>query len=165
MYKTVHWVLLLIAQHRKHLIAWKCSQIMLLLLLSHFSCVRLCATPETAAHQAPPSLGFSRQEHWSGLPLPSPKQESEKWKWSRSVVSDSSRPRGLQPTGLLCALECERLRVIRPKWEDTNPTAVHFFIWHFFLDIIQRHRLISLIFKKNCCIIYFTVAFRLLQWT
>ena len=50
---------------------------MLLLLLSHFSCVRLCATPKTAAHQAPPSLGFSRQEHWSGLPLPSPMQESE----------------------------------------------------------------------------------------
>jgi len=41
---------------------------MLLLLLSHFSHVRLCATPKTAAHQAPPSLGFSRQEHWSGLP-------------------------------------------------------------------------------------------------
>ena len=38
----------------------------LLLLLSRFSRVRLCATPETAAHQAPPSLGFSRQEHWSG---------------------------------------------------------------------------------------------------
>ena len=41
------------------------------LLLSHFSRVRLCATPETAAHQAPPSLGLSRQEHWSGLPFPS----------------------------------------------------------------------------------------------
>ena len=37
-----------------------------MLLLSHFSRVRLCATPETAAHQPPPSLGFSRQEHWSG---------------------------------------------------------------------------------------------------
>ena len=36
-----------------------------------------------------PSLGFSRQEHWSGLPFPSPMHESEKWKWSRSVVSDS----------------------------------------------------------------------------
>ena len=60
----------------------------LLLLLSHFSRVRLCATPETAAHQAPSSLGFSRQEHWSGLPFPSPMCESEKWKWSRSVVSD-----------------------------------------------------------------------------
>ena len=48
------------------------------LLLSRFSHVRLCATPEMAAHQAPPSLGFSRQEHWSGLPFPSPMHESEK---------------------------------------------------------------------------------------
>ena len=44
---------------------------LLLLLLSHFSHVQLCATPQMAAHQAPPSLGFSRQEHWSGLPFPS----------------------------------------------------------------------------------------------
>jgi len=50
----------------------------LLLLLSRFSRVQLCATPWTAAHQAPPSLGFSRQEHWSGLPSPSPMNESEK---------------------------------------------------------------------------------------
>ena len=76
--------------------------LLLLLLLSHFSRVQLCATPETAAHQAPPPLGFSRQEHWSGLPFPSPMHESEKWKWSRSVVSDSSRPHRRQPTRLLC---------------------------------------------------------------
>ena len=42
------------------------------------------------AHQAPLSLGFSRQEHWSGLPFPSPIHESEKWKWSRSVMSKPS---------------------------------------------------------------------------
>ena len=48
------------------------------LLLSHFSRVQLCATPETAAHRAPPSLGFARQEHWSGLPYPSPVHESER---------------------------------------------------------------------------------------
>ena len=46
--------------------------------LSHFSRVRLCATPEMAAHQAPPSLEFFRKEHWSGLPFPSPMHESEK---------------------------------------------------------------------------------------
>ena len=45
----------------------------MLLLLSHFSHVQLCVTPWTAAHQAPPSMGFSRQEYWSGVPLPSPK--------------------------------------------------------------------------------------------
>ena len=69
-----------------------------MLLLSRFSRVQLCATPQTAAHQAPPSLGFSRQQHWSGLPFPSPMHENEKW---RRVVSDSSRPHGLQPTRLL----------------------------------------------------------------
>ena len=57
----------------------------LLLLLSCFSRVQLCVTPEMAAHQASLSLGFSRQEHWSGLPFTSPMHESEKWKWSRSV--------------------------------------------------------------------------------
>ena len=51
----------------------------MLLLLSHFSHVRFCATPQTAAHQAPPSLGFSRQEHWSGLLFPSPMHESGKF--------------------------------------------------------------------------------------
>ena len=43
-----------------------------LLLLSRFSRVRLSATPWTAVHQVPLSMGFSRQEYWSGLPLPSP---------------------------------------------------------------------------------------------
>ena len=38
------------------------------------SCDQLLATPWTAAYQAPPSMGFSRQEYWSGLPLPSPTQ-------------------------------------------------------------------------------------------
>ena len=72
--------------------------LLLLLLLSRFSHVRLCATPKTAAHQAPPSLGFSRQEHWSGLPFPSPMHESE------SEVAQSCltyRPHGVQPTRLL----------------------------------------------------------------
>ena len=45
-----------------------------------------------AAHEAPPSLGFSRQEDWSGLPFPFPTHEREKWKWSRSVVSNSATP-------------------------------------------------------------------------
>ena len=48
------------------------SIMVLLLLLSRFSRVQLCATPWTAAYQASPSVGFSRQEHWSGLPFPSP---------------------------------------------------------------------------------------------
>ena len=60
-------------------------------------CLTLCKPIDTA-HQAPPSLGFSRQEHWSGLPFPSPIHESAKWKWNHSVVSDSLRHHGLYPT-------------------------------------------------------------------
>ena len=45
--------------------------------ISRFSRVRLCATPWTAAYQASPSMGFSRQEHWSGLPFPPPMHKSE----------------------------------------------------------------------------------------
>ena len=41
--------------------------------LSHFSHVQLFVTPWTVTHQAPLSMGFSRQEHWSGLPFPSPR--------------------------------------------------------------------------------------------
>ena len=37
-----------------------------------FSCVQLFATPWAVAYEAPPSIGFSRQEYWSGLPFPSP---------------------------------------------------------------------------------------------
>ena len=62
--------------------------LLLLLLLSRFNVVWLCVTPWTTAHQAPPSLGFSRQEHWSGLPFPSPMHKSKKWKWNRSVMSN-----------------------------------------------------------------------------
>ena len=62
------------------------------------SCPTLC-DPIDGSHQAPPSLGFSRQEHWSGLPFPSPMHESEKWKWSRSVVSDSPQPMDCSPPG------------------------------------------------------------------
>ena len=41
-------------------------------MLSHFSHVRLLVTPWTVAHQAPLSMGFSRQEYWSGFPCPPP---------------------------------------------------------------------------------------------
>ena len=56
--------------------------LLLLLLLSRFSRVQLCATPLTAAQQASPPLGLSRQEQWSGLPFPSPMHA---WKWKVKV--------------------------------------------------------------------------------
>ena len=78
-----YWYIALILRMGEYLIRYllkkkKKIPLLPLLLLSRFSRVRLCATPWTAAYQAPPSLGFSRQEHWSGLPFPSPMHESEK---------------------------------------------------------------------------------------
>ena len=55
-------------------LVFKQIEVLLLLLLSRFSHVRLCATPWTAAHQASLSMGSSRQEYWSGVPSPSPIQ-------------------------------------------------------------------------------------------
>ena len=59
--RTLEWVAISFSN------AWKWKVKVKLL-----SCVRLFATPWTAAYQAPPSLGFSRQEYWSGMPSPSP---------------------------------------------------------------------------------------------
>ena len=59
--RTLEWVAISFSN------AWKWKVKVKLL-----SCVRLPATPWTAAHQAPPSMGVSRQEYWSGVPLPSP---------------------------------------------------------------------------------------------
>ena len=56
-----------------------------------FSPVRLLATPWSAAHQAPPSMGFSRQEHWSGVPLPSC-EELDKTEVAACVLTESSKP-------------------------------------------------------------------------
>ena len=66
------------------------------------SCPTLCDPIDGSLPGSPvPSLGFSRQERWSGLRFPSPRHESEKWKWSHSVVSDPQWPHGLQPSRLL----------------------------------------------------------------
>ena len=70
-------------------------KLLLLLLLSRFSRVRLFTTPWTAAYQAPPHMGFSRQEYWSGMPLPS--QVSV----SRDMEFSSIHLPGLGPTWLI----------------------------------------------------------------
>ena len=79
-------------------LAWRILSITLLVCAAAAKLLQYCPTlcdPRTAAHQAPPSLGFSKQEHQSGLPFPPPMHESEKWKWSHLVMSNSLRPLGL----------------------------------------------------------------------
>ena len=63
--RTLEWVAISFSNAWK----WKVK-------VKSLSCVRLLATPWTAAYQAPPSMGFSRQEYWNGLPLPSPRKTS-----------------------------------------------------------------------------------------
>ena len=74
------------------LLAYVFISLVLLLLLSCFSRVRLLVTPWTAAYQAPLSMGFSRQEYWSGLPLPSPRDLLNPGikPWSPALQADSS---------------------------------------------------------------------------
>ena len=56
-------------------------------ILSHFGHVQLFVTPWTVAHQAPLSMGFSRQEYWSGLPRPPPGDLPDRALESASPVS------------------------------------------------------------------------------
>ena len=95
--------------------------------MKSLSCVRLFATPWTVAHQPPLSMGFSRQEYWSGLPFPSlgalpnpgiesrspalqadslpsetPRKPKESQSVTRSDMPDSLRPHGPKPARLLC---------------------------------------------------------------
>ena len=82
------------------------------------------------AHQAPPSLGLSRQEHWSGLPFPSPMHESEKWKWSRSNPMDRSFPGSsvhgifearVLEWGAFATKKCLHISGVKcKKWADLN---------------------------------------------
>ena len=67
--------------------SWEALNQVLLLLLSRFSCVRLLATPWTAAYQAPPSMGFSRQEYYSALII------SSDWMCLQWTVALSPQPR------------------------------------------------------------------------
>ena len=60
--RTLEWVAIAFSNAWK----WKVK-------VQSLSRIRLLATAWTAAHQAPPSMGFSRQEYWSGVPLPSPR--------------------------------------------------------------------------------------------
>ena len=78
----------------------KCSTSLIIAAKSLQLCPTLC-DPIDGSPPGFPVPGIPRQEHWSGLPFPSPMHESEKWKWSRSVVSDPQRPHGLQPSRLL----------------------------------------------------------------
>ena len=85
--RTLEWVAISFSNAWK----WKVK-------VKFLSCAQLLATPWTVAYQAPPFLGFSRQEYWSGLPLPSPvmwKVNSLKkpWCWERLKAKEEEGSR------------------------------------------------------------------------
>ena len=69
----------------------------------------LLATPWTATHQAPPSMGFSRQECWSGLPLPSPTQ----WQWFSKLTAQWSHVGSFLKI-LMDESESHSIKLLRP---------------------------------------------------
>ena len=72
--RTLEWVAISFSNAGK----WKVE-------VKSLSRVRLLVTPWTAAHQAPPSMEFSRQEYWSGVPLPSPSLHLPRSKWQNGI--------------------------------------------------------------------------------
>ena len=80
---------------------WKYSKHWATTTKSLQSCLTLCDPVDGSPPGSPVPGVLQARTLWSGLPFPSPMHESEKWKWSRSVVSDSLWPCGLQPTRLL----------------------------------------------------------------
>ena len=83
--------------------------------------VRLLATPWTAAYQAPPSMGFSRQEYWSGLPLPSPNM------LSRLVITFLPRSKHL----LISWVQSPSTVILEhPKIKSVTVSTISPSIWH-----------------------------------
>ena len=103
--RTLEWVSISFSNAWK----WKVK-------VKSLSRVGLLATPWTAAYQAPPSMGFSRQEYWSGMPLPSPKNRLEGhnkllsspycawgivYMWRAGKKGWKAKPKNTSPQGLL----------------------------------------------------------------
>ena len=82
--RTLEWVAISFANAWK----WKVK-------VKSLSHMRLAATPWTAAYQAPPSVGFSRQEYWSGVPLPSPVNETKPHQSGVNHLLGTKKPRNL----------------------------------------------------------------------
>ena len=114
--------------------------------------VQLFVTLWTLAHQVPVSMEFSRQEHWSGLPFPSPMRESEKWKWSCSVVSDSRDPMdwslaGSSIHGIFQAKVLEWGAIAFSSWDELESLIFWFSVSYsvFLILSVLSHKLFSVV--------------------
>ena len=89
-----------------------------------FSRVRLFATPWTAAHPAPPSMGFSRQEYWSGVPLPSP-SKSRQWKLNyRSAEKNTQEVKSCPVTAFIKGMQFASFKSVFYNFLLHNKTCI-----------------------------------------
>ena len=105
--------------------------------MKSLSRARLLATPWTAAYQAPPSMGFSRQEYWSGVPLPSPRHWQRRgliplswtvhWIPSLTCLAGISNSVSKTEVLILPLLQiCSAFSVLRLSWWQGHPSLFSF---------------------------------------
>ena len=114
--------------------------------MKSLSLVRLFASPWTRAHQAPPSMEFSRQEYWSGLPFPSPGDLPNPGIEPRSPTLQAdaltSEPPGKPNSGISSNLNlccCSVTKLCRTLWDTMNCSKPGFPVFHCFLEFAYIH--------------------------
>ena len=85
--------------------------------MKSLSRVRLSVTPWTAAYQAPPSMGFSRQEYWSGVPLPSLMTNLDSILKSRDITLPTKVCLAKAMVFLVVMYECESLSIKKAEYQ------------------------------------------------
>jgi len=117
--RTLKWVAISFSD------AWKWN-----MKVKSLSCVRLLATPWTAAYEAPPSMGFARQEYWTGVPLPTSKRSqsysfssSHVWMWELDHKESSVLKKWCFWTVVLektleSPLDCKEIKKVNPKGDQ-----------------------------------------------
>ena len=99
--------------------------------------VRLFTTPWIAAYQAPPSMGFSRQEYWSGLPLPSPQNAAAAAAKSlQSCRNQRNLPSNQEPQLLCC---CSVVQPCLTLWDSMDCSMPGFPVFHYLLEFAETH--------------------------
>ena len=101
--------------------------------------VRLFATPWTVAHQAPPSMRFSRQEYWSGLPFPSPGESSQPR--DRTQVSRIAGRRYIQVQPLFKSHSLPFRTINQPQFLSIS--CLCYFEWFYVTLFKPQHRLLK----------------------
>ena len=97
-----------------------------------FSCVRLSATPWTIAYHAPPSMGFSRQEYWGGLPFPSPGDHPDPW-IELGLLHCRQMLYCLSHQGSVLKLNTQKTKIMASgpitPWQIDGETVTDFIFW------------------------------------